>query len=176
MGVEVLPTDRRLTEDYVLDAVRAVLGGPIALDVCTERDNPTGALLWLYPEAHDSRDLDWSLELAYVADRCEHHAGLWMNPPFSDPLEWAERWAAVRGTAFAFTGVDFTTDWWGVLCEGSVLRTELKRRPRCIDPATGVRMDVARSGAVWLRTDDQWVEHAFRREFRRHGRISAMAA
>ena len=51
------PNQRQLTPDYVLDPIRGILGG-IALDPCTEPDNPTGAEKF-YTPPQDGCSLSW---------------------------------------------------------------------------------------------------------------------
>jgi phage N-6-adenine-methyltransferase len=78
---------RQLTPGYVLEPVRQALGG-IALDPCTEPDNPTGATRF-YTAATDGAEEAWDAETVYV------------NPPYSKARErWVARCieAAAAGT------------------------------------------------------------------------------
>jgi hypothetical protein len=73
------------TPDHVLDRVRAI--APIALDPCTEPDNPTGAVRWITAEDEpDGLQAPWH----------EMAAGglVFCNPPYTrgrGPLNWAEK-------------------------------------------------------------------------------------
>jgi hypothetical protein len=70
---------RLLTPAYILDPVRALFGGRIGLDPCTEADNPTGALLFYAPPV-DGCALPWEAETVFV------------NPPYGQARErWVER-------------------------------------------------------------------------------------
>lgn len=70
---------RQLTPPYVLEPVRASLGGAIALDPCTEPDNPTGATTF-YTAENDGASAPWDAPTIYV------------NPPYSKARErWVER-------------------------------------------------------------------------------------
>lgn len=70
---------RQLTPPYVLEPVRAALGGSIALDPCTEPDNPTGAHLFFTAQGDGAAE-PWSAPTIYV------------NPPYSKARErWVER-------------------------------------------------------------------------------------
>ena len=68
---------RQLTPGYVLEPVRQALGG-IALDPCTEPDNPCGAERF-YTASTDGAEEPWDAETIYV------------NPPYSKARE---RWVA----------------------------------------------------------------------------------
>lgn len=169
----VKQTDRRLTPEWVLAAVREMAGGPIALDVCTESDNPTAAKGWLTIE-DDALRPDWSDLLNDIAVAWRHADWLpigWMNHPWSNPIPWARRWAEARGTWLCFSGVDYTTEWWHELDHASAARCELHTRPRCPNPETGRPMEVARSATVWLRTDSLRALARFKAAFEHLGRV-----
>lgn len=156
-------TDRRLTPPDVICAAHAVAGGRLALDVATEPENPVGALRYVSLPA-DGLALDWDHELEAVGELIDRVAVGWCNPPFSAPAEWFRRVARARGSWLAFSAVDFSTAWWEDLEWGCVARCELHDRPRCDDPSTGTRKDIARCGVVWLRSSDpeviaRFVEH-----------------
>lgn len=69
---------RQLTPPYVLEPVRATLGG-IALDPCTEPDNPCGADQY-YTAELDGAEQSWDAETIYV------------NPPYSKARErWVKK-------------------------------------------------------------------------------------
>lgn len=69
---------RQLTPAYVLEPVRQALGG-IALDPCTEPDNPTNADRFYAPPV-DGATQPWDAETIYV------------NPPYSKARErWVTR-------------------------------------------------------------------------------------
>lgn len=72
------PQQTQLTPGYVLEPVRADLGG-IALDPCTLPDNPCGADRF-YAPPQDGLTLPWDAETVYV------------NPPYGKAREpWVER-------------------------------------------------------------------------------------
>jgi hypothetical protein len=73
------------TPDHVLDRVRAI--APIALDPCTEPDNPTGAVRWITAEDEpDGLQAPWHGMAA---------GGLcYVNPPYTrgrGPRDWADK-------------------------------------------------------------------------------------
>lgn len=73
---------RQLTPPYVLDPVRAVLGG-IGLDPCTEPDNPTGALTF-YTVEDDGLAQPWSNPVWSPT--------VYVNPPYSKAREpWVRK-------------------------------------------------------------------------------------
>lgn len=71
---------RQLTPPYVLEPVRAALGGVIALDPCTEPDNPTGATRF-YTVEDDGLAHPWGW-----AD------SIYINPPYGEARgAWVDR-------------------------------------------------------------------------------------
>lgn len=77
---------RQLTPSYILEPVRALLGG-IELDPCTEPDNPTGAARFYCPPA-DGASLPWEASTVFC------------NPPYGESRErWVRRCieAGLRG-------------------------------------------------------------------------------
>jgi hypothetical protein len=71
------PHQTQLTPGYILDPVRAALGG-IELDPCTLASNPVGADRW-YSLPHDGAALPWDARTIFV------------NPPYGKARE---RWVA----------------------------------------------------------------------------------
>ena len=72
------PNQRQLTPPYVLEPIREALGG-IALDPCTEPDNPTAAVAFYTAEDDGAAD-PWEARSIYC------------NPPYSKARErWVER-------------------------------------------------------------------------------------
>lgn len=70
---------RMLTPAYALEPIRAVLGGVIGLDPCTEEDNPTGALKF-YALPVDGLEQDWGAPSVFC------------NPPYGEArTRWVER-------------------------------------------------------------------------------------
>lgn len=70
-----------LTPDYVLDPVRAVLGGRIELDPCTTPENPVGADRF-YALPDDGAAQSWDA------------ATIFCNPPYGEArVRWARRCA-----------------------------------------------------------------------------------
>ena len=73
-------TDVHFTPAVVLDRVRMI--APIALDPCTEEDNPCGAVRF-FTKKHDALAFTWQpVGLVFA------------NPPYSDMARWAEKIAA----------------------------------------------------------------------------------
>lgn len=72
------PNQTALTPAYVLDPVRAMLGGTIGLDPCTTPDNPVGAEQF-YAPPEDGAALPWDADT------------IWVNPPYGKARE---RWVA----------------------------------------------------------------------------------
>lgn len=71
---------RQLTPAYVLEPVREALGGVIALDPCTEPDNPTGATRF-YTVDDDGLSQPWAW-----AD------SVYVNPPYGEARgAWVDR-------------------------------------------------------------------------------------
>lgn len=71
---------RQLTPPYVLEPVRAALGGSIGLDPCTELDNPTGASAFFTVD-DDGLAHPWGF-----AD------SIYINPPYGEARgEWVDR-------------------------------------------------------------------------------------
>jgi hypothetical protein len=69
----------QLTPPYVLDPVRAALGGEIGLDPCTTAANPAGATRFYAPPA-DGAVMPWDAATIFV------------NPPYSKARErWVRR-------------------------------------------------------------------------------------
>ena len=67
-----------LTPGYVLEPIRALLGG-IGLDPCTEPDNPTGADRF-YTPPEDGASLPWDSETVFC------------NPPYGEARDrWVDR-------------------------------------------------------------------------------------
>lgn len=76
------------TPAYLLEPIRADLGGVIGLDPCTTPDNPTGALHW-YAPPDDGAAMSWQAVSVYC------------NPPYGAVRErWVDRCidAASTGT------------------------------------------------------------------------------
>lgn len=144
------PSDRRLTPGWILEAVREMAGGPIALDPCTEDDNPTGAFVGFTEERSGLIQSwhRWMSPLPYVGG--EYVPLVWCNPPFSQLPAWVDKaLSETEVPVVMLTPVDYTTAWWRRLDRGAHLRCELNRRVKCLDPETGRSMDVARCCAVW---------------------------
>lgn len=74
------PAQRQLTPAYILEPVRAALGGTIGLDPCTEPDNPTSAKRYVSPP-NDGAELRW---VGWGSVFC--------NPPYGKARErWVQR-------------------------------------------------------------------------------------
>jgi hypothetical protein len=78
---------RQLTPPYVLEPVRAALGGRIALDPCTEPDNPTGAERF-YTVEDDGLAHPWGW-----AD------SIYINPPYGEARGAWLKYAALCGAS-----------------------------------------------------------------------------
>lgn len=76
---------RLLTPSYLLEPIRAALGGVIDLDPCTEPDNPTAALRF-FTAVDDGLAQSWDADTIYV------------NPPYSKAREpWIARCVEASG-------------------------------------------------------------------------------
>lgn len=74
------PSQTWFTPSYVLDPVRADLGGEISLDPCTTSDNPVGAK-FIYTVDQDGLTSPWG-----------GHPTIFVNPPYSKAREpWVEK-------------------------------------------------------------------------------------
>ena len=73
---------RQLTPGYVLEPVRAALGGVIGLDPCTEPDNPTGALSF-YTVQDDGLAQEWDAATIYVNPPYGEARGAWVDRAIS---------------------------------------------------------------------------------------------
>ncbi|MCS6760484.1 MAG: hypothetical protein MO852_17295 [Candidatus Devosia euplotis] len=157
------PTDRRLTPEPILAAVRRYAGGPIAFDPCTEPDNPTGALRFCHPgETVGAIPLGWAHQAQAAAMQFERDSGIplrttiWDNPPFSNREPWDLQAieAAEQGVStFVFAAYEGTSHI-DRLNGHATARCDFYRHVRCVDPATGKRMDVARAASTWLLGGD----------------------
>lgn len=68
-----------LTPGYVLDPVRALFGGTIGLDPCTDPDNPIGAKSFYAPPL-DGKTLPWDADTVFC------------NPPYGEARAlWVDR-------------------------------------------------------------------------------------
>lgn len=79
---------RQLTPAYVLEPVRAALGGTIGLDPCTEPDNPTGAEVFHTVEDDGLSKVWWE-------------SSIYVNPPYGEARgDWVTlaQGAARRGS------------------------------------------------------------------------------
>lgn len=72
------PNQTALTPAYVLDPVRAMLGGTIELDPCTTPENPVDAVRF-YTPPQDGAELPWDAKT------------IWVNPPYGKARD---RWVA----------------------------------------------------------------------------------
>ena len=141
------PSDRRLTPGWILEAVREMAGGPIALDPCTEDDNPTGASLHL---TSLGLIFPWTEALRRPLLTLAKLPLVWCNPPFSQLPAWVDKaLSETEVPVVMLTPVDYTTAWWKRLDRGAHLRCELDRRVKCLDPETGRSTDVVRCCAAW---------------------------
>lgn len=74
------PRQWHLTPPYVLDLVRADLGGVIDLDPCTFDDNPTGA--WTF----------WTVSDDGLSKPWKHAQNIFVNPPYGKAREpWVDK-------------------------------------------------------------------------------------
>lgn len=78
------------TPDVVLERVRRV--GPIGLDPCSSRDNPTGATSHVWAPDGDGLEFDWLDHMNAVGDGL-----VYVNPPYSEAAAWAEKVASESG-------------------------------------------------------------------------------
>lgn len=81
---------RQLTPEYVLEPVRAMLGG-IGLDPCTEPDNPTGADRF-YTVDDDGLAQPWRHDLMRSTLQDRWFPTVYCNPPYTKAREpWVEK-------------------------------------------------------------------------------------
>ena len=74
------PHQTALTPPYILEPIRRMFGGIIALDPCTTPDNPVGADLF-YAPPEDGLTLPWDV-----------YGGIYVNPPYGKAREpWVHR-------------------------------------------------------------------------------------
>lgn len=84
--------DHRLTPEHVLDAVRDF--SPIKLDPCSNEHSTVDALSEIMPP-EDGLTASWT-EIVQKKDGMLVSAApgvVWVNPPWSNPLPWAEKCA-----------------------------------------------------------------------------------
>lgn len=110
-GVEAqrgdIGSDACFSPKYIIDGVAEALGGEISTDPCWHVDShvPDGHLRYDGQDRGDGLSQPWEYSL-------------WMNPPYSDPLPWADRFAAHAERELryiALVKLDCTTEWWRVL-------------------------------------------------------------
>lgn len=86
-------SDIRITPAWLLDMVREFAGGPIALDVCTQPDNPAAADTYCCLEdGNDGLLIDWDLTLRSAPSYPGRVIRLaWANVPYStgQVIKWA---------------------------------------------------------------------------------------
>lgn len=80
---------RQLTPGYVLEPVRAALGGVVGLDPCTEPDNPTGALAF-YTLEDDGLAQEWNAATIYVNPPYGEARGAWVDKAIAAAARGAE--------------------------------------------------------------------------------------
>lgn len=79
------PNQTQFTPSYVLEPVRAALGGIIGLDPCTTPENPVGARRWYAPPTDGAAE-PWD------------EATIFVNPPYSKARErWVKRCVQAGG-------------------------------------------------------------------------------
>ncbi len=84
-------SDRRLTPEWLLNLVREFAGGQIALDVCTEPHNPTGAETFFHPGGSCGLAVVWHSALQRLGDWRIPVA--WANVPYStgQVARWSQK-------------------------------------------------------------------------------------
>lgn len=156
-------TDRRLTPEYILEAVREFApDGRIALDPCTEPDNPTDAKVY-YTREDDGLARDWNS----IAER---GGVVFVNPPFSVRAMWDERAidaARSGGEVFVVSSSDHTTSWWECLYTKGFTPCLLRKRLKCEYPGDGRQRDVGPC-TVWYSGD---FEHRYKVVFGKLGYV-----
>jgi hypothetical protein len=116
-------SDRRLTPEWLIALAREFGGGTIALDVCTEPRNPTGAEMF-YTSVDNGLERDW---LDYAC------GGLvWCNCPFSigQVQLWSDKCvleARLGCEILLLTKDDCRTSWYAFLNENADLRCRIRR-------------------------------------------------
>lgn len=109
-------SDACFTPKYIIDGVIEALG-KIDCDPCWHPDSNVPDGPWRY----DGKDRGDGLE-------GEWGGRLWMNPPYSDPLPWADRFRMhaqnEEQACIALVKLDPTTKWWKGLLDARVGRFE----------------------------------------------------
>ena len=115
--------DSLCTPEWILERVRKV--HPIGLDPCSNRWSKVGArvsVTKLYDA--DGLSVDWST----IGSGDE---SIWLNPPYSDPLPWCERFAKYcsdRIPGFALVKNDPSTRWSAVLRQVRTAQCDFTKR------------------------------------------------
>ncbi len=133
-------SDIRITPRWLLDKVREFAGGQIALDVCTEPDNPTEAATFYHAGIGGGTNglcEPWHLHLQYAVPCAIRVA--WANVPYSrDQVQlWADK--AVReardGAEILFlTKDDCRTKWNAFLRDNADARCRIARGVGFLEP------------------------------------------
>lgn len=100
-------SDACFTPLDIIEGVTLALGGHIGTDPCWHPDSHVPDERIRY----DGRDRGDGLILPYEGP-------LWINPPYSDPLPWARRFAnhaEAENRCIALVKCDPSTEWWGVM-------------------------------------------------------------
>lgn len=119
--------DSLCTPEWILERVRKV--HPIGLDPCGNPWSTVGArITWSKHNGEDGHtDRNWEAPL---------HPGeaIWVNPPYSDPLPWAQHfgWAAdaVCRPGFMLVKNDPSTKWHAVLRSCRTAQCDFTKRVR----------------------------------------------
>lgn len=86
-------SDIRITPDWLLDIVREFAGGAIALDLCTQADNPARAYRF-YTEDDDGLSMSWASALRQMPLHRDWLISVgWGNVPYSagQVIRWATK-------------------------------------------------------------------------------------
>lgn len=125
-------SDVRITPAWLLDMVRAFAGGEIALDVCTEADNPTRArIFYALSQGTNGLTQPWAFEAQ--GGQC------WGNVPYSvgQVAQWAAkavREARVGAEILLLTKDDCRTKWNAYLRENADARCRIARGVGFLEP------------------------------------------
>ena len=117
----MLESDNWWTPEYILDVVRAVLG-PIPLDPCTDKSNPTKASSFLTVEDNALQRM-WAVPY-------------FCNPPYSQASKWIEYALMQYVPGLLLVPADTSTKMVQALMRHHFC-CFLAKRPKFIDPKTG---------------------------------------
>jgi hypothetical protein len=121
------PNQTQITPAYVLEPVRAALGGYIDLDPCTIEENPTGAETFVHPP-QDGLAIEWA-----------EYETIYVNPPYGKAREpWVQKCiaAAAQGCKVVLL-IPSATD-------TRIFQAALASADACVFPKGRIKFEVLR--------------------------------